>query len=277
MAIVVSEDWLERLWSPVGGGADVDDHPLDDLDTTDESDVRRLVREYLAPGFARYGPTQQARLKESFRYGLNALSDRVLEQIVDACLPPFAAPPNIRWFYTLIWHEMFGPEEWRIQERVLYAVEKDWNRAERAFWSERKTTAAIVVNRHWLDQLWAPVRGKPDFDWDHPLVDLDTTAEADVRRLVRAYLAPQVARYPPAQQARLKATLRYGLNAFSDGLLKETIAQCLPPFTLPPNVRWFYTVIWQELFGAADWRMQDRTPYVAEHDRDVAFVSFWED
>jgi hypothetical protein len=277
MAIVVNAYWLARLWDPVCGGADVNDHPLENMDATDESDVRRLVREYLAPGFAEYAPTQQARLKATLRYGLNALSDGWLEYAFDSVLPPFAAPPNIRWFYTLIWEAMFGPEDWHIQEKDRYIVNHDVKTEYRSFWSERKTTAAMVVNRHWLDQLWAPVRGKPDFDRDHPLVDLATTDEAAVRRLVREYLAPQVARYPSAQQARLKATLRYGLNAFSDGLLKETIAQCLPPFALPPNVRWFYTVIWQELFGSEDWHMQDLTPYVVEHNRDTAFVSFWED
>ncbi len=96
MGIVVNQFWLDHLWDPVSSETATDAHPLDDLNVTDAHEVRRLVREYLAPGFTRLTPTQQQALKESFRYGLNALSDHQLERTLARCLPPFRVPQHVR-------------------------------------------------------------------------------------------------------------------------------------------------------------------------------------
>jgi hypothetical protein len=128
MPIVVNVYWLDRLWTPIGGGADVDDHPLEDLNAEDEIEVRRFIREYLAPHFAEYGSDEQFRLKETLRYGLNAFDDRSLEQAFDRCMPPFAAPRNIRWLYEVIWQELFGPEDLHIQDFAQYVVDNDFRR-----------------------------------------------------------------------------------------------------------------------------------------------------
>jgi hypothetical protein len=214
MAIVVNSFWLDRLWDPVSSETYEDDPSLSALDTADETAVRWLARTYLAPGVARLDPTQHQCLKETLRYGLNAFSDRQLTSTLERCLPPFRVhrhvrlqvPPNIRWFYEVIWQELFGPEDWHVQDLTTYVVDRRL--------SSPLPSEAIIVNPSWLDRLWSPIGGGADVD-DHPLEDLNAADETAVRRLAREYLATGFARYTPTQQRCLKETFRYGLNALS--------------------------------------------------------------
>lgn len=272
MGIVVNQFWLDHLWDPVSSETATDAHPLDDLNVTDAHEVRRLVREYLAPGFTRLTSTQQQALKESFRYGLNALSDHQLERTLARCLPPFRVhrhvrlqvPPNIRWFYEVIWQELFGPEDWHVQDLTTYVVDRRL--------SSPLPSEAIIVNPSWLEQLWSPIGGGADVD-DHPLEDLNAADETAVRRLAREYLATGFARYTPTQQRCLKETFRYGLNALSDHSLERAFDAYLPPFEAPSNIRWFYEIIWQELFGPEDWHLSSLDHYTIDHDRRTSFPS----
>lgn len=264
MAIVVNSFWLDRLWDPVSSETYEDDPSLSALDTADETAVRWLARTYLAPGVARRDPTQHQCLKETLRYGLNAFSDRQLTSTLERCLPPFrvhrhvrvTVPPNIRWFYEVIWQELFGPEDWRIQDFAAYTVDHRFSTAFPA--------SGIVVNEYWLDYLWPPpIGGGADID-DNALENVNAEDERAVRQIVRTYLTPSFAEFTPTQQYRLKETLRYGLNAFDDSSLEQAFERCLPPFAGPQNIRWFYEIIWQELFGPEDWHIQDLGQYIVK-------------
>jgi len=272
MAIVVNSFWLDRLWDPVSSETYEDDPSLSALDTADETAVRWLARTYLAPGVARLDPTQHQCLKETLRYGLNAFSDRQLTSTLERCLPPFrvhrhvrvTVPPNIRWFYEVIWQELFGPEDWHVQDLTTYVVDQRL--------SSPLPSEAIIVNPSWLDRLWSPIGGGADVD-DHPLEDLNAADETAVRRLAREYLATGFARYTPTQQRCLKETFRYGLNALSDHSLERAFDACLPPFEATSNIRWFYEIIWQELFGPEDWHLPSLDHYTIDHDRRTPFPS----
>jgi hypothetical protein len=92
---------------------------------------------------------------------------------------------------------------------------------------------------------------------------LNLINRASVRHLVEGYLKPRYQELPLGQQFRVKESLRYGLNAWSE----ETLQNCFPEtdclFTIPRGMtaRELYQQIWDDLFDGEDCALDDAQAY----------------
>jgi hypothetical protein len=121
----VNRYWFEHLWTRIGGGADMDNHPAADLDVDQEDAVRHLVAAFVRPALAIFTATEQARIKESFRYALNTRTDWELGRHLDSCLPPFEAPKDPWVFYERVWNLLYT-DSYEIPDLSVYVCDDRW-------------------------------------------------------------------------------------------------------------------------------------------------------
>ena len=110
--------WLDHLWAPIAEGRKVASITL--VDMNEPENVQRLVDDYLRPYIKRVSPKTAARLKETWRYALNAYGDQQLSNSLDSMLPPFHPPRDIRRFYIAAWELLFANEPWKIDDLAEY-------------------------------------------------------------------------------------------------------------------------------------------------------------
>jgi hypothetical protein len=120
---LVNRYWLDHIWGPIGEGKHVDSIVMADM--SEPANVTRLVDEYLRPYFGRLPARAAARLKETFRYALNAYDDGVLHKALLDMLPPFEMPKDVRQLYVDVWRSLFPDEPWQVSDLGQYV---DMNR-----------------------------------------------------------------------------------------------------------------------------------------------------
>ena len=114
----VHKYWLMSIWSPVGEGQKADD--LVHADMNKPADVALLVDGYLRPYFHSIPPGVASKIKDAWRYGLHAWSDRDLRHGLQSILPLFGPPEDIRHFYIDVWRRLFGDEPWEVTDPDSY-------------------------------------------------------------------------------------------------------------------------------------------------------------
>ena len=92
---------------------------------------------------------------------------------------------------------------------------------------------------------------------------LNLINRASVQHLVKGYLNPRYQELPLGQQFRMKESLRYGLNAWSE----KTLQNCFPEtdclFAIPRDMtaRELYQQIWDDLFDGENCALDDEQAY----------------
>jgi hypothetical protein len=115
--IKVNRYWLDNIWGHIGEGNKTDDIYL--IDMSQENNVKILVENYIKPGWDNLPSQVKVKLKNTWQYALNELSDEVLRRPLDRILAPFDTPDDVRALYQTAWNLMFDDEDWS-----LFAEEK---------------------------------------------------------------------------------------------------------------------------------------------------------
>jgi hypothetical protein len=127
----VNKYWLDYLWDahPIGGGADIDDNPLHNIDLNNKENVAHLVEKYIKPSFKNKTLIEQQVLKETFRYAINFFSNKDLEYSLDRCLVPFDLPKDLHAFYVNVWEILFDNEDSKIGSESDYILDNTFGKS----------------------------------------------------------------------------------------------------------------------------------------------------
>lgn len=83
-------------------------HYLMTVDNHDPLVLRSLIRRYIAPNFESYNDVSKEVIKASLEYFL-ANPEDVIERVLPSCQVQIE-PPSGRYFFLMIWQELFGQE-----------------------------------------------------------------------------------------------------------------------------------------------------------------------
>ncbi len=116
--VIVNKYWLDHIWGYIAEGNETSD--INMVDMSEESNVRLLVENYVKPYWNELPSEVEERLKATWKYALNSLSDQDLRKPLNNLLSPFQDPADIRKFYSDAWSFMFADEVWEISDLSLY-------------------------------------------------------------------------------------------------------------------------------------------------------------
>ncbi|MGH2767380.1 MAG: hypothetical protein ACRDIF_00250, partial [Actinomycetota bacterium] len=122
----VNSFFVDRLLGPLWGLADDDEAvaAYRAFDPNNEAKVRELIRSELKPYFVRWNPGAQQIARDSLRYWLS-FRPHELEGIFDSMLPPFPSPDPPELLFVLLWEELFGPEDYHLDDPSEFVVRND--------------------------------------------------------------------------------------------------------------------------------------------------------
>lgn len=107
----VTQNAFERVLLPLGGLADDDHSELHRIDSSDETQMRSMVRIHIHPEFASLPECQQFAVKISLGYFLAASCDNsTFARPLEGLLASELNTPNPKDFYIWIWEELFPGE-----------------------------------------------------------------------------------------------------------------------------------------------------------------------
>lgn len=102
----------------------------------------------------------------------------------------------------------------------------------------------IIVNRYWLDHIWAPVGEGVD---EVELVNADIHCREVFDLVVDLIGGYVLERMPAIVRERVKDTWRYAVAHFDDARLRGSFESVLPVFD-PGDIRALYRNVWAALF-----------------------------
>lgn len=110
------------LFSLLHEGIDDRLEDLSGLNLVNDKSIYRLVHEYLYPAYSEFPISEQFRIKESLRYGLNFWTEDKLYNLFPTTDAVFSIPEDTtaREFYKKIWDEMFAKEDITIHDPEIY-------------------------------------------------------------------------------------------------------------------------------------------------------------
>jgi hypothetical protein len=126
----VNRYWLDNIWGHIGEGNKTNDISL--VDMSKEANVKLLVEKYIKPSWDILPSKVRTRLKNTWKYALNELSDQDLKRSLDRVLAPFDTPDNVRELYRTAWDLMFN-EEWKLPSTNVF---EDINKFPSSPWEE---------------------------------------------------------------------------------------------------------------------------------------------
>jgi hypothetical protein len=105
---IINRHMGSAIFNPWAGMGDIDDDEIDRkysvVDTTDPDQIRRLIREDLAPWLATWSSADRLKARDAIRYFV--VTDKRLDWIIDAEVLPFDVK-DADLFFQLIWQELF--------------------------------------------------------------------------------------------------------------------------------------------------------------------------
>jgi hypothetical protein len=132
-------------------------------------------------------------------------------------------------------------------------------------------------NYWWLYQLLGDFWGGADIDDMWPLyIDTKTDDERVCKeKLIKPVILPHFERWNEISQQETKFSLRYFLSIPGEGLkdrkqidFKRLLESALVPFPIPSDPRQFFKWIWEVLFPAEDYRLEQPEQYLEKNDLD---------
>ncbi len=120
----VNQYFLDDILAPLAGGADFDEFiHLQDLDTDNEQDVKKLVKEYLYPYYE--GSTNAYKVKCKLSLGFYLKNPKIdFGRLIDSNLLPFNPPSQPIKLFIWIWDIFFPNEEYSLIETESF-IEKN--------------------------------------------------------------------------------------------------------------------------------------------------------
>ncbi len=135
--------------------------------------------------------------------------------------------------------------------------------------NEFNASSKIVVNHYWLGDLWAPL-STGSRELMRLLGNKDVSEPGYFDLMVKHFMKPswemRENRWPSIFR-KLKATMQFGINFWSDEILQREIEDMLVVCIIPPPYRTFYIRLWEALFPGEDPFTIDRDAYEENNDR----------
>lgn len=122
--MTVNGYFVDAFLGPLGGLADVDETPFDSIDGNDEQAIRKVIRDELKPHFERWDDKSKRIARDSLAYWLS-FRRHELGPLYNGMLMPFDPPNPPELFFLWLWEELFGPEDWRLEDPKAFQVQND--------------------------------------------------------------------------------------------------------------------------------------------------------
>jgi hypothetical protein len=121
----VTVDAFEHVLLPLGGLADDDASELHAIDSSDEAQVRAMIRTHIRPQFEAFPDYFQFAIKLSLSYFLTSTHDlSTFERPLDSLLASELNTPNPKDFYLWLWQELVPGEPSELPDIERYRVSK---------------------------------------------------------------------------------------------------------------------------------------------------------
>ena len=120
--------FVHTLLEPITGLAEDDDavRTYGDLDSNDESQMRRVIREIIVPHELALSMGAKERVKLAYQF-YPSKPDADFKRVFYSNLPPFDAPDDPRQFFLWIWDECFSGEDFHLADLGKFIENRDIN------------------------------------------------------------------------------------------------------------------------------------------------------
>ena len=123
--------YLSEIISPLGGDDDDLYKRYGNVEFTDESAVKEMVRDMVVPHLRRFNEAGLIGAKLALRYAL-CQKGLDLARPWNAMMPPFAITHNAKQFWEWIWEGCFPGEDYRLTDLDKYSRNDNLDEMKRA-------------------------------------------------------------------------------------------------------------------------------------------------
>lgn len=117
------------------------------------------------------------------------------------------------------------------------------------------------INRKYVSSIWHPLSDCTHVD--SALFALNLNNLSSIDRVVGEAILPEYKKMPLFMRVRVKDSLKYAINFYSDGELVRCYEAAIPEIDSPAtiSIRDFYKLVWERMFSSEDWRCDDKDQY----------------